>query len=138
VSEPGHNHVTRDIKERGKCPACDAYWDENLKRVREEQARQCDVFWGSHGCDLGKDHEGLHHCRDCCRPDDPAHMAAHSSADAEDYGADGCAGHWPYYGRRNMEGPDANLKFFRLDPAPSWGQTKLDGEFDRLAALRSE
>ncbi|WNM72856.1 hypothetical protein SEA_REDFOX_69 [Arthrobacter phage RedFox] len=21
-----HNHVTRDIKPRGKCPACDGYW----------------------------------------------------------------------------------------------------------------
>jgi hypothetical protein len=23
--EPRHNHFTRDIKEPGKCPACDAY-----------------------------------------------------------------------------------------------------------------
>ena len=22
-----HNHVTRDIKERGKCPSCDTYWE---------------------------------------------------------------------------------------------------------------
>lgn len=26
AGEPRHNHMTRDIKSPGKCPACDAYW----------------------------------------------------------------------------------------------------------------
>jgi hypothetical protein len=24
---PRHWHLTRDIKPKGECPACDAYWD---------------------------------------------------------------------------------------------------------------
>jgi hypothetical protein len=24
-----HNHMTRDFKPRGQCPACDAYWDRH-------------------------------------------------------------------------------------------------------------
>lgn len=23
-----HNHITRDIKPRGECPACDLYWEK--------------------------------------------------------------------------------------------------------------
>lgn len=24
-----HNHITRDFRPRGKCPACDAYYDKH-------------------------------------------------------------------------------------------------------------
>lgn len=34
MPERSHNHITRDIKERGKCPACDYYW-ENIDRLNK-------------------------------------------------------------------------------------------------------
>ena len=39
-----HNHVTRDIKERGKCPACDVYWEQvkdpkPMENERDDMAR---------------------------------------------------------------------------------------------------
>lgn len=33
---PRHNHVTRDIKPKGRCPACDAYWDAHTTPERSE------------------------------------------------------------------------------------------------------
>lgn len=94
----------------------------------------CDVYWGSHGCDLpaGDDHE--HRCEGCC--DDPengkGHFAGHQTA-PDGYGFDGCAGAWPYYGSESMSGPDAPLPFF------SWprGESRVDlpDEFNRVKAL---
>lgn len=42
-----HNHFTRDIKPRGKCPACDAYWQSLVMKV---QSNACD-YCGSHFTD---------------------------------------------------------------------------------------
>lgn len=95
----------------------------------------CNVFWGSHGCDLEEGHEGLHHCLSCCEPENDSHMAAHAAADGKEYGVEGCAGLWPYYGRHNMTG-EGNLKFFTLSDSPDWTMTYLPDEFDRMAALR--
>lgn len=95
------------------------------------------MFWGSHGCDLEADHEGQHRCLSCCGyfvEEDPGHMALHETA-PDDYGIDGCAGSWPYYGSRNMAGKtEHGLGFFRYE-APEWEFVYLPDEFDRLAAL---
>lgn len=32
-----HNHITRDIKPRGQCPACDSYWAQVNSTVTPEQ-----------------------------------------------------------------------------------------------------
>jgi len=29
-----HNHMTRDLKPKGECPACDVYWDTQEVPVR--------------------------------------------------------------------------------------------------------
>lgn len=31
-----HNHVTRDIKPVGKCPACDQYWQSQANKPKAE------------------------------------------------------------------------------------------------------
>ena len=94
-------------------------------------SERCNTFWGSHGCDLPKGHDGQHVC-DCHDPNDADDVAAHRSASPEDYGADGCAGTWPYYGRACMTG-DGGLKFFRN---AGIGFVDMPEEFDRLDALR--
>lgn len=33
--------------------------------MSKEGKKNCDVYWGSHGCNLAKDHLGWHSCR-CC------------------------------------------------------------------------
>lgn len=45
----------------------------------------CDVYWGSHGCDLPRGHDDWHWC-DCCTG--PNHSEQNS----------GCVGAYPYYG----------------------------------------
>ena len=45
---------------------------------------ECRVFWGSHGCDLLRGHEGHHRC-DCCE------------CDVHEPGTE-CVGSHPYYG----------------------------------------
>jgi hypothetical protein len=42
----------------------------------------CRVYWGSHGCDLTRGHEGHCVCRSCYDPKD----------------TEGYVGVWPYYG----------------------------------------
>lgn len=37
ASHPKHNHVTRDIKAEGLCPACDWFHHENRKRKEAEK-----------------------------------------------------------------------------------------------------
>lgn len=83
------------------------------------------VFWGSHGCELPADHEGMHVC-ECCPADDEEHRSLHANSDEDSYGADGCAGNWPYYGGQVMEDPDMSLYFFDGDFA------RMPDEFDRL------
>jgi predicted amidophosphoribosyltransferase len=39
VSE--HNHVTRDIKPLGKCPACDEYHDRNMPKPAAPVCAEC-------------------------------------------------------------------------------------------------
>lgn len=89
----------------------------------------CGVFWGSHGCSEEPGHDGQHLCN-CCDIDDPEHVRLHGEASAEDYGADGCAATWPYYGRESMSGPDATLPFYLMS-----GQ-HLTNEFERLEGER--
>lgn len=98
---------------------------------------KCNTFWGSHGCDLPVDHDGQHICTTCCAGySEPDHAERHAQAPATSYGLqpDGCAGTWPYYGRKNMAGDDATLPFFR--PDDGHGFVNLPREFDRLAAMR--
>lgn len=99
----------------------------------------CDVFWGSHGCDLPQHDDGQHVCTSCCMEseDREGHMARHMEQSGEEYGLqpEGCAGTWPYYGRRNMAGRQATLQFFRYSSANGWQFENLPDEFDRLAAL---
>lgn len=61
-------------------------------------------------------------------------MARHAAASADQYGCDGCAGTWPYYGREYM-GPGGSLQFFGYE-APDWEFIYRPDEFERLAALR--
>lgn len=93
----------------------------------------CNVFWGSHGCDEDLDHRGQHKCN-CC-PGGKKHLKAHKNASPSDYGADECAGTWPYYGSAAMSGKHPTLPFFTMD-SPDY--TVLPHEFDRLAALLKE
>ena len=93
----------------------------------------CNIYWGSHGCDLERGHVGLHVCRGCCdqfedrgeertlSPDSAsenrrAHYRGHLTA-RDDYGFDGCSGNWPYYGSKCMHGVGAgvSMPFFRWD-----------------------
>lgn len=93
----------------------------------------CPMFWGSHGCDLARGHDGQHWCRSCCRTDDREHMALHAAARPDQYGSDGCAGTWPYYGRQNMaRKTEHGLGFFTYEP-PDWEFVYLPDEFERLA-----
>lgn len=96
----------------------------------------CPVFWGSHGCDLKRDHDGQHWCTSCCYPKDKDHMALHAAAKATQYGADGCAGTWPYYGFDQMHGKTEHGLGFFLYEAPDWQFIYLPEEFARLAVLR--
>lgn len=52
----------------------------------------CRVYWGTHGCELPRGHEGNHKCI-CCKCND------HESQ----YNENGCVGTYPYYG------PDTRL-----------------------------
>lgn len=97
----------------------------------------CNMFWGSHGCDLPEGHPGQHHCLSCCEPNDPVHMKAHRDAFANQYGADGCAGTWPYYGILNMTG-EGTLQFFSLNPKPDYGFINHPEEFSRLSAIAKQ
>lgn len=57
----------------------------------------CRVYWGTHGCELQRGHEGQHDCG-CC--DCPDHDADHEDT--------GCVGKAPYYGpHTNFYGEDA-------------------------------
>lgn len=95
----------------------------------------CHIFWGSHGCNLPEGHDGQHWCVSCCRPDDEAHMLRHETARPSQYGTDGCAGSWPYYGEQNMAGKTTHgLGFFRYE-APDWKFIYLPDEFARMAGL---
>lgn len=98
----------------------------------------CRVYWGSHGCNLPADHGGQHMCG-CCDPEDPEHMENHRTSTQMEYGADHCAGTWPYYGRKymmpNKEG-DIPLPFFRPTAAGTFED--MPDEFDRLQALTEE
>lgn len=95
----------------------------------------CDVCWGSHGCELQAGHDGQHMC-DCCeigtrRPS--SHFKAHANATGEEYGVEGCAATWPYYGRECMaDGTPSTLKFFHANKS---GMEPIPGEFERLAAI---
>lgn len=95
---------------------------------------QCSVYWGSHGCHLPAHDTGHHMCLACCSPDDPDHMAVHAAANVDQYGADGCAGTYPYYGYNNMS-EMRGLRFFTMTPG---GFQDLPHEFDRLLATLSE
>lgn len=51
----------------------------------------CRVYWGTHGCELPRGHEGHHKCI-CCKCKD------HESQ----YNENGCVGTYPYYGSNTM------------------------------------
>jgi hypothetical protein len=87
----------------------------------------CNIFWGSHGCDESAGHDGQHRCKLCCgqtaEPYLEEHLHQHNAASADQYGMNGCAGTWPYYGRTSMSGPDAPLPFF----------SRVNGKFQNLS-----
>lgn len=100
----------------------------------------CGVFWGSHACDLRRDHveqdRTMHRCSDCCNQmvaeHGDRHGLAHREASEDQYGADGCAGMWPYYGRKSMV-TEESLPFWR------WGEDNrvisLPNEFEKMKAI---
>lgn len=90
----------------------------------------CLTYWGSHGCHLDAEHEGMHVCLACCDISDADHLLAHANADENQYGVDGCAGNWPYYGAKVMEDPEMSLHFFDGD------SNKMPDEFNRLRLER--
>lgn len=49
----------------------------------------CRVYWGSHGCDLERSHDGGHVCTCCQCPDHPHHPEGDEWM---------CVGKAPYYG----------------------------------------
>ena len=63
----------------------------------------CRVFWGSHGCDLPRDHPGPCLCTSCWDPED----------------MDGYVGAWPYYG--------PETQFYGEDALAKWGLDRLIG-----------
>lgn len=87
----------------------------------------CNVFWGSHGCDLEPHDTGQHVC-DCCTPR-KKHRARHDAATSMDQVEfkDGviCVGTWPYYGPATA--------FFTYQDKHF---VDLPGELERLAALK--
>jgi hypothetical protein len=99
----------------------------------------CDIFWGSHGCDLPEGHDGQHMCGDDCTyniSNVAEHKALHDSAGPNDRHPDGCVGTWPYYGRGTMSpGGEHEMYFWR------YGDNKhidMPEEFERLAALHEK
>ena len=36
-----------------------------MNRPAADPAKFCNTFWGSHGCDLPKGHDGVHKCDGC-------------------------------------------------------------------------
>jgi hypothetical protein len=50
---------------RERIPNHEELVKEALESERVDVQQWHGVFWGSHGCDRGKDHEGLCVCRDC-------------------------------------------------------------------------
>jgi len=75
--------VIRDARFRST-PEDAARYDARQQQIRES----CRVYWGSHGCNLPRGHEGAHDCQ-CCECGD-----AHPDA------GDGvlCVSTAPYYG----------------------------------------
>lgn len=62
----------------------------------------CRVYWGSHGCLLGRRHAGEHHC-DCCKC--PATQSGTNGTFI--LHDDECVAYAPYYGK--------NTKFYGED-----------------------
>jgi hypothetical protein len=63
----------------------------------------CRVYWGSHGCDLERGHDGHHFCN-CCE------CTNHPDPDS------GCVGAYPYYGpETNFYGDDASTSVVEAD-----------------------
>ncbi len=74
-------------------------------------AEPCRVYWGSHGCQLNRGHDGVCVCDDSCRPD-------------ADEIADGMidAGRPPYYGPDTVfYGEDAADRGLPTNEAPRRG-----------------
>lgn len=72
--------ATRTVTENGEVVERTQY---PLER-RPEGWEPCRVYWGSHGCDLERGHDG--HCECCC------------CCDGEHEGGGSCVGMHPYYG----------------------------------------
>lgn len=71
----------------------------------------CRVYWGSHGCDLERGHEGSHVCACCdCPPGHHDGVTAPYLVDDPDVL---CVSRAPYYG------PDTN--FYGEDTEAGWG-----------------
>jgi hypothetical protein len=67
----------------------------------------CRVYWGSHGCDLDRGHDGLCECG-CCDCPDGAHNGV--TAPADDEGVL-CVAKSPYYGpETEFYGEDAKAR----------------------------
>lgn len=69
------------------------------------ETSDCRAYWGSHGCQHTRGHEGLHEC-DCCECID--HVANAGMYIDEDGDEILCVATWPYYGDdTNFYGEDA-------------------------------
>lgn len=100
--------------------------------------RKCDIFWGSHGCDLPHGHHGQHYCIGCCDGSEPSHQRLHDEADPNQYGVNGCAGTWPYYGRDAMASGRGSLKFFHYSAENGWQFQEDANEFVRLEEIHAQ
>ncbi len=77
---------------------------------RSSLKSDCDVYWGSHGCDLGSGHHGWHDC-DCCDCGD-----AHPWPEPDVL----CVARFPYYG--------SHTRFYGDDAEDA--QTAFDAALD--------
>jgi hypothetical protein len=68
-----------------RVPECYGLYGMNGYLNPDAHAEPCHVYWGSHGCDRPRGHEGAHWC-DCCRCDDHPDPCS------------GCVAGPPYYG----------------------------------------
>jgi hypothetical protein len=61
--------------------------------------KYCEVYWGSHGCDRPRGHDGLHICNCCGHASIKEHIEREGEAvDPTDGTTYLCVATWPYYG----------------------------------------
>lgn len=85
-------------------------WHAEAFRNPEAHTESCRVYWGSHGCERPRGHDGDHWC-DCCE------CADHPDED------EGCVAGPPYYG--------PETRFYGED-VPGWEQEPVKMQIEIL------